>query len=125
MSAPGPELRRRNRLLAAQHWPAGALEVCERLEAEHPGWWVTWMPASVIKGWERPAGWAASRDDVSLPGADQLRRLPEDGVSRQPWVHGATVDEVRKRITEMQVRVDRRLSYDDRIVDWMRAKPRY
>ncbi len=55
------ELRRRNRRIAAARvsWPAGALETCERLDGEHPGWFVEWLFANEIRGWERPAGFMA------------------------------------------------------------------
>jgi hypothetical protein len=99
---------RNRRVLAARcGWPAGVLETCVRLEAEHPDWRVGWLDANPITGWERPAGYCATRDDVSLPRGDELRRLPEDGVARHPHVFGATPAALRERIAAMQQRIDR------------------
>jgi hypothetical protein len=56
-------LFRHNRAVDAKRtsWPAGVLETCERLEREHPGWVVTWLPANCIPGWKRPAVFRAAR----------------------------------------------------------------
>ena len=56
---PGPELALANRRLSAERWPPGALETCEKIEAEHPGWWAYYREANKIKGFEHPAGFAA------------------------------------------------------------------
>lgn len=64
LAPPGPELAAANRRLVAVRcgWPRGALEMCEHLDAVHPGWMVHWRPASTITGWEHPAGYVATRD---------------------------------------------------------------
>ena len=57
---PGPELYAANRRLAAyrNHWPDGALEACEKLDAEHPGWSIGYRHV-----WrEHPAGFYALHD---------------------------------------------------------------
>lgn len=43
----GPELARRNRMIISVRtgWPDDALETCERLDREHPGWSVWWRRA--------------------------------------------------------------------------------
>jgi hypothetical protein len=74
------EMRRRNLRLLAQsgNWPEGAVQACEQIEAEHPGWsvfysnggWMTW----------KEAGYYARRR--------RHRRL-------QPYTYGATPDELR------------------------------
>lgn len=60
---PGPELARRNRLIFAdrQHWPAGAVVVCEEIEHSHPAWSVSWREENTISGFEAPAGFYADR----------------------------------------------------------------
>jgi hypothetical protein len=54
----GPELAWRNRRVLAErlHWPAGALEDCERLDPLYPRWSITWSPGNTVRGFERPAG---------------------------------------------------------------------
>jgi len=100
-------LRRRNQRALAERegWPAGALEFCHRLEDEFPGWHISWLGENTAKGWERPAGWVASRDDVSMVGADELRRLPEDGTARHPRVFAETTLELVRRIAVVQERI--------------------
>lgn len=63
LAPPGPELAAANRRLTAERagWPRGALEMCEHLDAVHPGWTVWWRPANTIAGWEHPAGYVATR----------------------------------------------------------------
>jgi hypothetical protein len=100
-------LARYNRAIIAERvgWPAGALETCERLEFEHPEWMLYWQQANDIKGWERPAGYSASRDDVSLVGGDELRRQPEDGVRRSLCVFAPDPAELVRRIAAAEDRV--------------------
>jgi hypothetical protein len=121
-----PDLARRNRVVVAERtgWPAGAVETCERLEAEHPGWMVSWMDANPIRGWERPAGWYAARADVSLQGGDTLRRLPEDGVPRDPAVFGETTDELKVRIAEMDERIAAQAREREALMRWAQSRPR-
>lgn len=63
----GAQLRFRNRriLSGRLRWPAGALEACERIERENPGWAVTYLTANPFPGFERPACYWAVRH---LPG---------------------------------------------------------
>lgn len=102
----------RNRRIGARRtrWPAGALDECERLDGEHPGWRFCWLPENTAAGWERPAGFAAHRPGVGLRGGDELRREPEDGVARVPWCFGPDVDTLRRKIAF----VERRLADDAR-----------
>jgi len=110
---------RNRRILSVRcSWPADAVEMCERLEREHPGWLVSWMRANDIPGWELPAGYCATRDDVSLPRGDEMRRLPEDGVWRRPAVFGPTVGVLRERIASMQARIEEREAAAERF--WRR-----
>jgi hypothetical protein len=59
---PGPELVAHNRRVIAERefWPRGAVQMCEHLDAVHPGWTAHWYPENKIKGWEHPAGYRAS-----------------------------------------------------------------
>jgi hypothetical protein len=72
LAKPGPELALKNRKLSAEKWPAGALETCEKIEAEHPGWWAFWRDANTIKGFEHPASFAAHHQGrhVTVCGVD-------------------------------------------------------
>jgi hypothetical protein len=107
LGEPGPELRWKNRRAIAKRtgWPVGAVETCERLDGEHPGWMVWWMPANAIKGWESPPGYCANRGDHSLPGGDELRREPEGGVSRHLRVFAEDPAGLAQRIEAMMERV--------------------
>lgn len=110
-----------NRRIAAARvgWPTGVLEVCERLDAEHPPWSASWAAENTIKGWERPAGYCARRYDISLPRADRLRRLPEDNVPRYPAVFGEDVAELVERIERMDERIAAELERQERMSRWM------
>lgn len=110
---PGWELWAHNRRHTARRWPDGALATCEQLEREHRPWHVTWMQANPIRGWQRLAGFAATRDDAWMPRADEMRWLPEDGVPRHPWVFGATVPELLERMAAMQRRIDAQARLDE------------
>lgn len=56
-------VRRDRRELAARlQWPDGAVEVCERIDREHAGWTVSWLPAGTVPGHERPACFWARRE---------------------------------------------------------------
>lgn len=90
------------RIAATRHgWPPGALETCEDLDEKHRPWITYWMSAHL----EQPAGWMASRNDVSLRGADEMRR-GSDGVPRPPVVFGATVAELEDRIMAIDGRIE-------------------
>ena len=79
---------RRNRRVFAERlaWPDGALATCERLEDTHPGWSVGYLLENRIRGFERPAGYQATRvrGEVRLfdPDPERLREAiehaPED-----------------------------------------------
>lgn len=90
-----------NRRLFAQRedWPDGFLALCERLDAEHPGWAVTWLPATPIPGRERPARWAAM-----IP--EETRGLVSGLGRRRPWVYAATAAELVERIAEMDAQIE-------------------
>jgi hypothetical protein len=94
LAEPGPDLARRNRQVIAERtgWPDGALQTCERLDAEHPGWFVYWMPANDIRGWERPAGYNGAL------------------VSERAWlqveVFAETVDELEEQFADMDARIE-------------------
>lgn len=65
------ELADKNRRILAARWPAGRLKTCEDLEAEHPGWSLWWSPGNTVPGFERPAGFLATRGDgQEVRGAD-------------------------------------------------------
>lgn len=111
-----PTLAEHNRIISAEraHWPADALATCERLEREHPGWSVWWLAENQVKGWERPAGYCASRRDHWLVGGDKLRRSPEDGVRRNlkvfsddPRTLAVRIDRMMERVAEEQEREQR------------------
>lgn len=114
--------RARNRMALAerQEWPPGALEMCQALEAEHPGWYFFWLSENMIRGWERPAGWTASRDDVSLVGADELRRMPEDGTARHPHVFGVTPAVLVERIAAVEDRIEQKREREEAVWRSMR-----
>lgn len=79
----GPELLPANRRLLAERldWPAGAVDECERLDAEFPTWHVFYRHAAE----EEPGGWYAHHEQVGCRGA---RR------------YGTTADELREKIRE-------------------------
>ncbi|GLW35220.1 hypothetical protein [Actinoplanes regularis] len=106
MTEESTALLRRNRKITADRrgWPVGALELCERLDAEHPGWSVWWRDEWTVPGWEHPAGWAVHRPGWSLVGGDETRRAPEDGVRRMPTVFDPTVDGLQERIAMVEAR---------------------
>ncbi len=95
----------RNRVIAAERWPEGVLEMCIVLEAAHEGWAIWWLAANDIKGWERPAGYCARRQNRTLVGGDELRRLPEDGVRRHISVFSPNIDELKRKIEAVEERV--------------------
>lgn len=117
------DLAWRNRRLLAERcaWPAGVLEECERLDGEHPDWSVSWLPPNAIPGWERPAGYVAGREDVSLPCADELRRLPEDYVARYPRVFAPGVEGLLVRMAAVEERIAADRERADRLWRSMRA----
>lgn len=76
----GPELGQRNRRILAERlgWPDGAVEACESVDDEHPGWHTTW---------------AAGNDQRARTGYYATRRG-----DRGSWVYGATTDELAAAI---------------------------
>jgi hypothetical protein len=75
---PSPAQRQmavRNRELIAERcgWPDGILPTCVELERQHPGWDVGWLPENRIKGFEREAGFVATRLGATLEDSDELR----------------------------------------------------
>lgn len=74
------ELLIKNRRIFAGHgWPDGALEACERIDADHPGWYATWRDGNDWSGmaagyyayyqkhpgsWEHPPLYGATPDDL-------------------------------------------------------------
>lgn len=85
---PGLALAARNRRILAERlgWPAGALQECERLEREHPGWHVSWLPENTTPRFERPEGWWGVYDgthhrvEVFRPTAAALKKRMAEGV---------------------------------------------
>lgn len=73
------DMARRNLHLLAERlrFPAGALEVCIRIEDDYPYWWAFWHAESTTPGFERPACFSASRRapigrDVTVYAADEV-----------------------------------------------------
>ncbi len=94
------ELIHSNRRVVAERtgWPVGALQMCEHLDAVHPGWTVRWRPANTIQGWEHPAGYVAWRDSSgAVCGEDPaalvaaMRRAPD---SRHSHFFGKCCDRI-------------------------------
>jgi len=81
----GPEMGRRNRRLIAERtgWPKGAVEACEAIERDHPGWRVDYMHESNIRGFEHAAGFY---------GVIAINRREER------TVYGATAEELTEEI---------------------------
>lgn len=102
-------LRASNRRIIAQRagWPAGVLQACEDLDGEHPGWAVGWLPENYARGWERPAGFCASRVDRAVIGADR--------------VFGLTASDLRARIAAVEARQTAKVAADQRRWESMRA----
>lgn len=94
---PGLALRRANARILAKKlgWPSGALTACWRLEKAHPGWAVWWLGENTIKGFERPAGFRATRDgihqaEILAPTAEGLAELIESAPpAEHDWSPGA------------------------------------
>jgi hypothetical protein len=84
----GAELERRNRRVLAErlHWQPGALEHCERIEAESPGWSVWWTDHPG-REWSQAGYYALRR-----------RWHRRDGGPR--WVFGATPAELVEAIAD-------------------------
>jgi hypothetical protein len=120
------DLWQRNRRVMARRagWPAGALAECERLDVEHPGWRFYWFTENRITGWERPAGFAARLPSAGLAGADELRRLPEDNVCRDPHVFGPDVATVVRKIGFVEQQVAERDASRERLSAWSLATRR-
>lgn len=78
----GPELAAKNRRILAErlHWPDGALETCEQIEKNLPGWDVTWAAGGELT-WTEPGYYATHPHLTRGPGP---RR----------WLYGATPDDL-------------------------------
>lgn len=85
----GPELADKNRRVLAErlHWPAGAVEACEQIETEAPGWAVTWAKGGDLT-WTRPGYYA------------QPTHWPRAGM--RPFAYGATPAELRAAISDRE-----------------------
>lgn len=97
MSGLSPETIRQNRRLIAErlHWPDGALEACEQLESEHPGFEVAWFGEnrSARPEFNKPAGFYAWR------AGDQPGQMWADGWhGRHEW-YGTTPDELKAELS--------------------------
>lgn len=95
----GRSLADRNRRLIAERldWEAGAVEECERMEREFPGFDVAWFAESVSEdpAFNRPAGFYAWRT------GDQPGQMWSDGWhGRQEW-YGVTIDNLRAQLASL------------------------
>lgn len=90
LDPPGPELADKNRRILAErlHWPDDALEACEQISKNSPGWDVTWAPGGDLH-WTEPGYYATH---------DHLYR----GTGPRPWLYGATPDELRAAIADRE-----------------------
>lgn len=86
---PGPELVVANRRVMAARldWPDGAVEACEQIDADHPGWSADYRHA--YREW--PAGFYAAHDNHS---------------HLEPNLYGATPDELRAAIRAHRCRAN-------------------
>ncbi len=75
-----------NRRVIAErcHWPAGALADCERINARHPGWWITWSAAYRYSS--RPAGFYGQQRDGKGRAYGKTARELEAEIQLQPDV---------------------------------------
>lgn len=81
---PGPELAARNRRIVAERlkWPDGAIDACERIERDHPGWNVYY----------------AARPWPTLKSGYYATRLHSHRLERR--LYGATANELATSISE-------------------------
>lgn len=115
------QLAIRNREIIAERcgWPAGILATCVELERRHPGWDMSWLRENTIKGFEHPAGFAATRLGVTtLDDADELR---PGRPHQQPRVFTADPVELGERIAAMEERVAAEQEADRRRWAWTGA----
>ncbi|WP_045742265.1 hypothetical protein [Actinoplanes rectilineatus] len=79
-------------------WPTGVVEECERLDREHPAWYVTYGD-----GPRAATAWVALlRDEtVTVMNGDAARL----GEPRRPRVRGATVADLETQIGEVEARI--------------------
>jgi hypothetical protein len=89
-----PALRQiivRDRRQLAHHlgWPPGALDTCERVERDHPGWTVSWLPPNDVPGHERPACYWARREwpayEAHAGGEAELVKAIADAPAGSMW----------------------------------------
>lgn len=113
------QLAARNREILAERmgWPSGTLATCIGLERKHPGWRVDWLGANDSKGFERPAGFVASREDVTLYGADDLGR------ERYPRVFSPERDILEAGIAIAEERIAEEEEMERRRREWMLGDP--
>ncbi|GAA1028029.1 hypothetical protein GCM10009557_11570 [Virgisporangium ochraceum] len=78
---PGPELFAANQRVLAERlgWPLGAVEACQSIDEEFPGWYTLYWP--VHRG--KPAGYYAFHDNSNW---------------MEPHLYGATPDDLREAI---------------------------
>lgn len=69
----GTQLRHKNLLLFAERlgWPDGAVEVCRRVENEHPPWLAMWTGAG-FQAWRTGSHWTTR---YTVTGADEAELL--------------------------------------------------
>jgi hypothetical protein len=93
------EMNRRGRRMIAErlHWPAGAVEACEHLEATHPGFSVSWFEQwrSAVKVFNREAGFYAWRE-----GENPGQMWGTEWVGRTEW-YGATSEELAGKLATL------------------------
>lgn len=103
--------RSREALAERQGWPSGVLPTCVGLERGHPGWDVMWLPENRSKGFEREAGFAATRLDATLEDADELR---PGRPHQQPRVFAADPVELVAKMAAMDERIAAAVEADRR-----------
>ena len=104
----GPAMWDSNRRVMARRlaWPPGVLETCERLSAQHQGWWVTWRLANDIRHFEHPAAYVAYRGG---PGGDVVvcaktpaklkAKMAKAPAVEQRWAYRGMCCDPRKPVT--------------------------
>lgn len=109
------DLAWRNRRVIARRtgWPEGVLEECERLDGEHPGWSVWWLPEKTCGSFQSPAGFSAT-----MPaGRPQQRR---GGGWMRPNVFATSVPELVEAMAEMEQRLAQQEANEERLWRSMR-----
>lgn len=91
-------------------WPPGVLAECERLDAVHPGWAVTWMWG---RFYPRPY---PNRYAAMMP--ERTAYLVSGLGWRRPWVYGETVAELEEQIAIVDGQIAAAIRARD--AEWMR-----